>query len=214
MHWTRAVMAIGLVGQAGAVARIGDLGIVATLLLLVTAVVAAILLTRAAPATALMIGWGGFGMTLGWWADLGFRSAVEVAQHSGIDAIWCRTPALGSAWHVVPGVGHLVSWMNAGMLLFGVPAAAFLLRPWSMLRCTLGMILGMSAGSRLAATVASGLDPAAAVLVDHALMSAAMIGGMLGIEHLPWPRAQMPRNAAIATSAQPAIVTRKPAAPA
>jgi len=214
MRWTRVVVAIGLVGQAAAVARIAGFGVAATLPFLAAAVAAATLLARAAPATAVMIGWGGLGMTLGWWADLGFRSAVDVAQHNGIEAIWCRATSLGTAWHVVPGLGHLISWMNAGMLLFGVPAAACCLRPAALLRCTLGMILGMSAGSRLAAGVASGLDPAVAVLVDHAFMSAGMVGGMLGIERLPWRHAQMPRNAAIATSAQPAIVTRKPAAPA
>lgn len=214
MRWTRVVVAIGVVGQAAVVARIAGLGVAATLPLLAAAVAAATLLARAAPATALMIGWGGLGMTLGWWADLGFRSAADVAQHDGIAAIWCRAPALGAAWHDVPGLGHLASWMNAGMFLFGVPVAACCLRPAPLLRCTLGMILGMSVGSRLAAGVASGLDPAAAVLVDHACMSAGMVGGMLGIERLPWRRAQMPRNVAIATSAQPAIVTRKPAAPA
>lgn len=214
MRSTRVVVAIGLIGQAAVVARIAGFGAAGTLPLLAAAVAAATLLARASPATAVMIGWGGLGMTLGWWADLGFRSAVDVAQHNGIDAIWCRAPALGTAWHAVPGLGHLASWMNAGMLLFGVPAAACCLRPAPLLRCTLGMILGMSAGSRLAAGVASGLDPTTAVLVDQAFMSAGMVGGMLGIERLPWRRAQMPRNTAIATSAQPAIVTRKPAAPA
>lgn len=172
------------------------------------------MLTRAAPATASMIGWGGLGMTLGWWADLGFQSATDVARLHGIDAIWCRTPALGAVWHEVPGLGHLASWMNAGMIAFGMPVAARCMRPASLLRCTIGMILGMSGGSLLAARVASGLTPAAAVFVDSTLMSAGMYLGMVALERLPWRRDQMPRKAAIATRPQPAIVTRNPRAPA
>ena len=49
-------------------------------------------------------GCGGLGMTLGWWADLGFRSCDRGAvQRGGIDAIWCRAPALGAALHAGAG---------------------------------------------------------------------------------------------------------------
>jgi len=214
MRWTRILGAFGLVGQAAVVVRIAGLDPAAMWPLGASAAAVATLLMRTAPATASMIGWGGLGMTLGWWADLGFQSAADVARLHGIDAIWCRAPALGALGHEVPGFGHFVSWMNAGMIAFGMPVAAFGLPPASLLRCTIGMILGMSGGSLLASRVASGLAPAAAVLVDYTLMSAGMYLGMIAVERLPWRGDQMPRKAAIATRPQPAIVTRKPRAPA
>ena len=213
MRRTRIVVGLGVFGQALVVARIAGLDPVATLPLLAVAGAGAGLLARARPAAAWMIGWGGLGMTLGWWADLGFRTAGEVAQHGGLEAIWCRAPALESAAHAVPGFGHLASWMNAGMLLFGIPAALRWMRPALLLRCTIGMLLGMSAGSKLAAAVAGRWDPAAAVIVDYVAMSAGMMAGMIAVERLSW-RVQIPRNAAIATRAQPATVTRNPSAPA
>jgi len=214
MRWTRIVAGLGVVGQAVVVARIAGLGVAAALPLVAAAAAGAILVARSSPAAAWMIGWGGLGMTLGWWADLGFRTAREVAQHGGLEAIWCRAPALESAAHAVPGFGHLASWMNAGMLLFGIPAALRWMRPALLLRCTIGMLLGMSAGSQLAAAVAGRWDPAAAVIVDYAAMSAGMLAGMAAVELLSWRRVQIPRNVAIATRAQPATVTRNPSAPA
>lgn len=210
----RTLVALGVIGQGAVLARIAGLGARGSVLLVVTAAVLGVALMRAAPRTASMIAWGGLGMTLGWWADLGFQSATEVARFHGIDAIWCRTPAIGAFGHALPGVGHLASWMNVGMILFGTPAVTRCARPGSVLRCTVGMILGMSAGSLLAARVASGLAPTISVLIDYTAMSAGMCLGMAAIERVPWRRDQMPRKAAIATRPQPAIVTRNPAAPA
>jgi hypothetical protein len=214
MQSTRTAIGLGVIGQAVVLARIAGLAADGSVALVVAAVVLAVALARAAPRTASMIAWGGFGMTLGWWADLGFQSATEVARFHGIDALWCRTPAIGAFGHELPGVGHLASWMNVGMILFGTPAVIRCVRPASVLRCTVGMILGMGAGSLLAARVASGLAPTMAVFIDYIAMSAGMWLGMAAIERVPGRRDQMPRKAAIATSPQPTIVTRNPAAPA
>jgi hypothetical protein len=214
MRWTRTVAGIGSFGQALVVARIAGLDLAAAWPLLFAAVAGAVLLARTGPAAAWMIGWGGLGMALGWWADLGFGTAVDAVRLGGVDAIWCHAPALGSTRFAVPGLWHLASWMNAGMLLFAIPVASRWMRPAPLLRCTIGMAFGMSAGSWLAAFVAAGSDPAAAVIVDYAAMSAGMVAGMFALERMPGQRAQMPRNAAIATRAQPATVTRNPSAPA
>jgi hypothetical protein len=214
MRRTQILVGLGMLGQAMIVARIAGLDVAGTLPLLAVAGAGAALVARGRPAAAWMIAWGGLGMTLGWWADLDFRTAVEVARHGGIAAIWCRAPAFTSATHAVPGFGHLASWMNAGMLLFGIPVAARWMRPASLLRCTIGMLVGMSAGSQLVAAVAGRWDPAAAVIVDDVAMSAGMVAGMVAAERLFWRHAQIPRNAAIATRAQPATVTRNPSAPA
>ena len=214
MQSTRGAIGLGVIGQAAVLARIAGLAGSSAALLVVTAAAASVLVMRAAPRTASMIAWGGLGMTLGWWADLGFQSAADVARFHGIDALWCRTPAIGAFGHELPGFGHLASWMNVGMIVFGTPAVIRCAGPASVLRCTIGMVLGMSAGSLLAARVASGLAPAMAVLIDYTAMSAGMCLGMAAIEQVPWRRDQMPRKAAIATSPQPTIVTRNPAAPA
>lgn len=200
--------------QIVVVARIAGLGFATAWPLIAAGVAGAALVARRSPATAWMIGWGGFGMTLGWWADLDFRSAIDIAGHGTIDAIWCRAPALDAGAHGAASLGHLLSWMNAGMLLAGVPAGAWWMSRASLLRCTIGMLVGMSAGAQLAAIVAADLHPIAAVIADYVAMSVGMGIGMVAFERLPWPRVQMPRNAAIATSAQPAIVTRNPSAPA
>ena len=112
-------------------------------------------------------------------------------------------------------LGHPFSWMNVGMLAFGLPAQALARRAafagashglHAPLPCAVAMIAKMTAGSRLVSRLVALLTPVAAVAADYTLMLAGMSAGMLLV--------QIPRKAAIATSAQPAIVTRKPAAPA
>jgi hypothetical protein len=157
---------------------------------------------RRAPDLVAMLALGGFGMTLGWWVDLGAGSAAAVAP---VDTVWCRS----SQAHL-----GVCSWMNAGMLAFGLPAVVAAQRRRglcghrgpALLLCGAGMTVGMSAGSALAARLAGSLGPGAFVPVHFALMTAGMLAAMALL--------QMPRHAAIATRAQPSTVTRNPAAPA
>lgn len=171
------------------------------------------LLARA-PATVAMVAIGGLGMLLGWWADLGFRTGASFAAHARmpIDTIWCRAPAGPAALAGLPALGLPGSWMDLGMLAFGVPASLLAggHRRGGAARavaCGLVMLVGMRVGCRLAASIGGALAPPLAVLADYA----GMMGGMaLAMALLD----QIPRHAAIATSAQPSTVTRKPAAPA
>lgn len=167
-----------------------------------------------APATVAMLAIGGLGMLLGWWADLGFRTGAEFAAHARapIDSIWCRSTGAGAELSSLPGLGLVVSWMDLGMLAFGVPAslaAATHRRSGAAgaLVCGVAMIAGMRVGCHAAAVVGASLPPPLAVLAEWAGMMAGMAIAM-GLV------AQIPRHAAIATSAQPSTVTRKPAAPA
>jgi hypothetical protein len=173
-------------------------------------------LLRRWPEATAMLALGGLGMTLGWWADQGFRSAAAAAPHApaALDTLWCRTPLAGDAW-----LGHLLSWMNAGMLALGLPASALARRSrrcahdaGASVACALAMIAGMTAGSYAAARLAAPLAPPIAVLGDWLGMTLGMLAGM-GLVRAA-ARVQMPRHAASATSAQPITVTRKPAAPA
>lgn len=192
--------------------------------MLVGAIAARTLLARA-PGVVAMLVFGGLGMMLGWWADLGFRSAAEVAAHARapLDLLWCRSPAGPASLAGLPGLGHVFSWMNAGMLALGMPAVALARRRFGCAHgrgiaaaaaCALAMALGMSAGSVAAGVVAAHLTPSIVVLVDWALMSAGMLAGMELAERAPRWLAQIPRHAASATSAQPSTVTPNPAAPA
>lgn len=135
-----------------------------------------------------MQGVGGLGMALGWWIDLGFRAAPEAALVSaaGIDTLWCGS--VSSALPAGAGFAHLVSWMSAGMLAFGLPIAALRPCPAPQLRCALGMLLGSAAGAWLAAQVAAGLDPGRAALVCFASMSLGMGAGTLALERGLAPR--------------------------
>jgi hypothetical protein len=166
-----------------------------------------------APATVAMVSIGGLGMLLGWWADLGFRTGAAFAEHARmpIDTIWCRAPAGPAALAGLPALG-IASWMDLGMLAFGVPAslAAGGHRrggTTSALVCGVAMLVGMRVGCHAASSLGASFAPPLAVLVDYA----GMMGGMAIAMALV---AQIPRQAAIATSAQPSTVTRKPAAPA
>jgi len=129
-----------------------------------------------------MVTLGGLGMNLGWWADLGFAPAAV----TGPACPHCAAAAAGNA-------GALLGWMNAGMLLLGVPAM-FLLRhtwqrfSWRRWCCSgmlvlgiPGMVFGMLAGSVLAGDLAArwAWTGAAPVLLDYALMMLGMVAGML-----------------------------------
>jgi len=138
---------------------------------------------------------GGLGMTLGWWADLGFGSAATA--HGA-----------GSAFCTAPGGGHghgLLSWMNAGMLASGLPAMRWLQRDAAAARCGARaclvaapwMVLGMELGAR-AAGVAAGIVPGGLaapqlVLLEHAGMN---VGMLLGMAAAPWPGRLWRRRAA------------------
>jgi hypothetical protein len=166
-----------------------------------------------APAMVAMVAIGGLGMLLGWWADLGFRTGAAFAEHARmpLDTIWCRAPAGPAALAGLPEFG-LASWMDLGMLTFGVPArlAAGGRRRGGVVRtlaCGAAMLVGMRLGCHMASSLGASLAPPLAVLADYA----GMMGGMAIAMALV---AQIPRHAAIATSAQPSTVTRKPAAPA
>jgi len=177
---------------------------------------------RRAPAAAAMLVCGGLGMTLGWWADLDFARAAAVAAHarSPLDLIWCRAPAGAASLAALPGLGHALSWMQAGMLAGGMPAVAWMRRRCgrgdaggiaARLACAAGMSIGMGAGTLAAATIAASLGATSVVIVDWLLMSSGMLGGMAAAERV---FAQRPRHTARATSAQPPTVARNPAAPA
>jgi hypothetical protein len=133
-----------------------------------------------APAATAMLALGGLGMTLGWCVDAGLSGA-----HALLDPLWCGSPA-GPAGH-----GHVVSWMNAGMLALGLPAARLARprctpHPARTLVCAVAMVAGMAAGSRLAAGLAPALAASAAVALEYAAMLLGMGAGMAAAE--AWPR--------------------------
>jgi len=164
------------------------------------------------PGAVAMLALGGLGMTLGWWADLGFTSAAATAAHAraASDPLWCRAPAAAASLAGLPGLGHVVSWMNAGMLVFGMPAVALAHRAsdaaarhaaGELVACALAMIAGMTAGSRLALLGAQRLDPTAIVLLDYAGMLAGMALGMaLARRVFPPPSGQPAGASGISTS--------------
>ena len=146
-----------------------------------------------APAALAMLAFGGLGMTLGWWADLGLRSGAELAAHARepVDLLWCRSGAGPAALSGVPSLGHLFSWMNAGMLAFGFPAVVRARRrarsepdhgACAHALCAVAMVFGMAAGSLAAAAIAVRLTPCEVVLADWLFMSAGMLAAMALIE--------------------------------
>lgn len=127
-------------------------------------------LARAWPGALEALAYGGLGMTLGWWADLGFSALAPAARAGLPPEAWC-----GSA-SALAGV-HLASWMNVGMLA-GAALAARIARcapPRFALECA-GMLLGMHLAARGVAS--RDLAPALAVLAPHAAMNAGMLAGM------------------------------------
>lgn len=116
----------------------------------------------------LMGGFGGLGMMIGSWIDLGLPMAGNAIEHHHHHAI------------------GLVSWMTGVMLLFAVPPGVALSRclapvrrtPWVVVAVAID-VLGMLAGMFAAHTWWA--MPLAHTLGSHfAGMHLAMLGGMLG----------------------------------
>jgi heavy metal translocating P-type ATPase len=184
-RWRRifgAAHVAGLLGQVAVVAAIANLGGWQVAVALGVGVLAAWALLRVWPhlpawadMTLAMVTLGGLGMNLGWWADLGFAPSPSGA------------PCCGGGEEVLPSVG---SWMNAGMLLLGVPAMFLVRHTWRRFRwgnwCCGGMVLlgipgmvaGMIAGSVLAGELTATWSPVARVFVDYGAMLAGMCTGM------------------------------------
>jgi len=173
---------LGLLGQIAIVAAIANLSGGQAAVSLGLGALAAWALLRAWPRlpawadmTLAMVTLGGLGMNLGWWADLGFSPSPGGA------------PCCGGGEEALPSVA---SWMNAGMLLLGVPAMFLVRRRWRRFRwgswCCGGMVLlgipgmvvGMLAGSVLAGQLTTTWSPAARVFADYLCMLAGMCAGM------------------------------------
>lgn len=119
-----------------------------------------------------MLGWGNWGMILGWWADSGFTSGVVGCVH-------CATAKFSlMSFTNMP-------WMNLGMLVFGLPPMLSgpqenfrRLGRWPLgLLSGLGMIWGMGYGNRVFMDFLGGtvFSP---VLVSYAGMTFGMLAGM------------------------------------
>jgi len=145
--------------DAGGVAATVAIGVIGAATLIPAAL-------RRAPEATVMLAAGGLGMTAGWWADLGFTTAAAVAAHARepLDLVWCRSPAGPASLASLPGLRH-ISWMNLGMLAFGMPAVAAARRRGArddahgiaaLIACAAAMSIGMSAGTRAAAALTPG----------------------------------------------------------
>jgi hypothetical protein len=162
---------LALCSEAALLAQIAGLG-GAGVAALGGAAWALALTCRAWPVTLEALAYGGLGMTLGGWIDLGSVGLGPAALGGSAPPIeaWCgASAALGGATPF--------SWMSAGMLL-GAAAVA------RMAGCGLarfavesgGMLLGMQLAARAAPPLAPG--GAAGVLALHAAMNAGMLLGM------------------------------------
>lgn len=179
------IHAAGLAGQAALLRPLAGLdrraSVLVALLLAAAAAALPFLLRRLRPhgeRVLAMISLGGLGMTLGWWADLGFPGSPELAAATA----WCRASGPHSP---------LLSWMNAGMLLVGVAAMRGVSRRDDAAACApgalglavaaAGMTAGMLAGSSLLGWLAVPLALGERVhrLGDWLAMIAGMVGGML-----------------------------------
>ena len=191
LHWT------GMLGQAVLlviVARLGAVSSLATFMAFGFVTWVALRWWHRMPAwldmTFAMVTLGGFGMNLGWWADLDFASAVPMASAHGHAAVAANGACCAAAGNVGDALG-VMNWMNFGMLLLGVPAmffARFRNEPWSWRRwcCTgmlvlgvPGMVLGMMGGSILAMQWFAGVEPSTMVVLHYLFMMAGMCLGML-----------------------------------
>ncbi len=122
-----------------------------------------------------MVAVGGVGMNLGWWADLGFRSA-------GPGAMGCCQSAGGLLG---------APWMYVGMVALGTPAmyllrrsaVRFSIRSWCCVGPIVlgipGMVVGMWIGSIASRMFALGWSWQFAGVIDFAWMTAGMVVGML-----------------------------------
>jgi heavy metal translocating P-type ATPase len=176
-----AVHAVSLLGLAAVTSILADLHPTGWIAMIATAIGTTALLSRYwtyAPAwldmTLGMVTLGGFGMALGWWADLGFDTGL---------AATCPC--------VTPSGTRLFTWMNGGMLLLGVPAMYLLRHTWQRFEWRRwccggmlvfgvpGMIVGMIAASTLVHGANLALQPGALVLLDMGAMLLGMALGML-----------------------------------
>jgi hypothetical protein len=185
------LVTVGLLAQAAVLVRLADLAPRAGATLVAGAALAAAIagaawprLAPAARASLVMLAGGGFGMTLGWWGELGFTSAAAWLRAAPESTAWCGLAPATPGAHLGP-VHALLSWMNAGMLAAGVLAMRGA-RVRQGAACGRGalaldaiaMVVGMSGGAALASRLAPGASPAAAVVGAHALMNAGMLAGM------------------------------------
>jgi hypothetical protein len=128
--------------------------------------------SRIARMTFAMLGIGNWGMILGWWADAGFSPIVPI--HA-----CCVTDGLSMAQLAQS------PWMNAGMLVFGLPAmlAIPIKRKVGLGRVSLGilasigMILGMNYGGGALARALAGFI-SQPVLLSFTAMTLGMLAGM------------------------------------
>jgi D-xylose transport system substrate-binding protein len=133
-----------------------------------------------------MLALGGLGMTLGWWADLGFASAAALLRadpEAAAAGAWCglaRPDGSAQGGLRLP----LLSWMNAGMVVAGALTLRAVRGPSLRHRAghlaleTGAMLAGMNLGALLAARVAGRLPAEVAVVTAHASMNAGMLAGM------------------------------------
>jgi len=164
---------------------------------------------RRAPEATVMLAVGGLGMTVGWWADLGFATAAAVATHARepLDLVWCWSHPGPDSLTALPSLSHTLSLMNLGMLALGMPAVAAARQRAgrgdahgiaALVACAAAMWIGMSAGSRGAEAIAPALGASGVVLADWALMCVGMLAGMAAVERaLRWmAQIRDPRRAA------------------
>jgi heavy metal translocating P-type ATPase len=174
-----AVHAVGVLGQAALLIPLAGLVGGAALGAMLAAAAAAWLVVRFrdwlpdwADMTVAMATLGGLGMNLGWWADVGFGSAVAAgggccgqAESAGWAGMYLGMLGLGvPAMYLLRDRPVPFSWRNwccVGPLVLGVP----------------GMILGMKLGGAAAAGWAG--SPEAQVVADWAGMVLGMCAGML-----------------------------------
>jgi heavy metal translocating P-type ATPase len=173
--------AVSLLATALLLGVLADLEVPGTIALVLLAGIATSLIARFwtrlpawADMTLGMVTLGGFGMALGWWADVGFDIGTAATCP-------CVTPTGTQA----------LTWMNAGMLALGVPAMYVLRHTWQRFRwsrwCCSGMLLlgvpgmvvGMLVASRLVHGADLGASASALVLIDMGAMVAGMVVGML-----------------------------------
>ena len=199
----KALHALGMAGQALLLIIIARLGLASSLAVVVGFALVTWVALRGwhrmpswLDMTFAMVTIGGFGMNLGWWADLGFQDGV-VGQGPS-EAVACSdNMACGHVPHpcsACQGLG-IATWMNLGMLALGVPAMFWARHqhvPWSWRRWCCsgmlllgvpGMVLGMMAGSILCLRLFPHLEPSTMVVLHYLFMMIGMCAGML-VPHL------------------------------
>jgi len=199
IRFLTALHTVTLVGQGALLAAILGVGVSDGILIAFPfALLALIMATRWyrlpewADMTWAMITLGGFGMNLGWWADLSFGPAPSPADLNAAPA--CSCVAIAADQYLALQPVALMSMMNIGMLAFGVPAmylAVATVKPfrWRRWCCgpmlvlgTPGMVVGMIAASRLlhgALPGGGGLGPEVYHTLHYLVMMVGMVAGML-----------------------------------